>query len=141
MFAITAAGAQSMELPVQWSYAVEEEEEGQFRLSITADIAPGWYLYSQHLEEDGPIPTTIHFYKSDGYKLQGETEESGDKVEGMDDLFGIYIVKYKKKASFTQRIQVEKGLQEVSGYIEFMTCDEEKCLPPTEVEFTFSFRE
>ena len=53
----------------------------------------------------------------------------------------MYIVKYKKQATFTQRIKAAEGLKEVAGYIEFMTCDEEKCLPPTEIEFTFSFIE
>lgn len=141
MLSILAAGAQPAETPVQWSFTVKEAGEGQFDLLFTADIAPGWYLYSQHLGEDGPIPTTIGFYESGDYELLGATEEDGPKVEGMDDLFGMYITKYKKQAVFTQRIKAGEGLQKVAGYVEFMTCDEEKCLPPTEVEFTFSFKE
>ncbi len=139
-FVVQAAGAQAIESPVRWSYAVKEAGEGQFGLVITADIAPGWYLYSQHLGEDGPIPTRISFNENDNYELLGETKEAGEKVEGMDALFDMYIVKFKKQATFTQRIRAGEGLEEVSGYIEFMTCDEEKCLPPTEQEFTFSFR-
>lgn len=139
-FTALAAGAQAIEAPVKWSYAVEEAGEGQFDLVITADIIPGWYLYSQHLGEDGPIPTTISFNESGDYELLGETEEAGEKVEGMDTLFDMYIVKFKKQATFTRRIRAGEGLEEVTGYIEFMTCDEEKCLPPTEQEFTFSFR-
>lgn len=135
------ASAQPVEAPVQWSYTAREAGEGQFDLIITADIAPGWYLYSQHLGDDGPIPTTITFYENEGYELLGATEEDGPKVEGMDGLFQMYVVKYKKQATFTQRIKAAEGLKEVAGYIEFMTCDEEKCLPPTEMEFTFSFIE
>ena len=143
LFALSgvSASAQPVETPVQWSFTVEEAGEGQYDLLFTADIAPGWYLYSQHLGEDGPIPTTIGFYENQDYELLGTTEEDGPKVEGMDALFGMHIVKYKKQATFTQRIQAGEGLEKVAGYVEFMTCDEEKCLPPTEVEFTFSFKE
>ena len=139
--AVLSAHAQAIESPIQWSFRAESAGEGQYDLSFIADIAPGWYLYSQHLGDDGPIPTTISFNENGNYQLQGATEEAGEKVEGMDALFGMHIVKFKKQAIFTQRIKAGDELRMVSGYIEFMSCDEEKCLPPREIEFTFSFEE
>ncbi len=131
-----------VEHPVRWAYTANavEGEESVFDLVFTADIDPGWYLYSQHLDDDGPIPTAIRFYENDALELIGETTEEGDKVEGHDPIFDMPIVKFNKQVQFTQRARIKEGLKEAAGYIEFMTCDEEKCLPPTEVEFAFSFR-
>jgi hypothetical protein len=131
------AQAQMAEIPVQWSYEAEQLADGETALVFTATIRPGWYLYSQHIEEGGPIPTSVVFNESDELKLVGETEESGDKVEGMDSIFGMYIAKFKGEAQFRQRVKLRPGQQTVSGYVEFMTCDDEMCLPPTQWEFTF----
>ncbi|MCB0554275.1 MAG: hypothetical protein KDD02_12045 [Phaeodactylibacter sp.] len=131
--------AQPLDNPVHWTYTAQTSGDGEIELVFTANIEPGWYLYSQYIGDDGPVPTSIVFYENEGYSLMEETREEGHKVEGMDNLFGMYIAKFKEEAVFRQRVKVKKGLQSIAGYVEFMTCDEEKCLPPTQVEFTFTF--
>lgn len=111
-----------------------------YNLTFTADIQKGWYLYAQDLEDGGPIPTTIAFDTSEGLQLIGNTEEEGTALEGMDELFQMRVKKFKHQVVFTQRAVIAEGTQLVSGYIEFMTCDDEQCLPPTEIPFAFSFR-
>lgn len=125
---------------VDWSYEAEAINDTEYELQFTASIRPGWYLYSQYLEEGGPIPTTIKVHDHPLATPIGQVEESGEAVEGFDELFQMQVKKFKKKAVFTQRIRIEQGLEEITGYIEFMSCDDEKCLPPSEVTFTISFR-
>ena len=74
------------------------------------------------------------------YSLKGDMKEDGKAIEGMDELFGIAVKKFKERAVFTQRVEVKEGLQEISGYIEFMSCNDEMCLPPREIPFVIFFR-
>lgn len=139
-WAFLQAGAQDMPTPVTWSFQAEMVNDTTYNLTFTADIQKGWYLYAQDLEEGGPIPTTIAFDSIEGLRLIGDTAESGTALEGMDELFQMNVKKFKSKVVFTQQAIVAGATELVSGYIEFMTCDDEKCLPPTEIPFAFSFR-
>lgn len=140
VWSLVPAGAQDMPKPVDWAFQAEMVSDSTYNLTFTATIDKGWYLYAQNLEEGGPIPTTIAFDSTDGLRLVGETAESGTAVEGMDELFQMNVKKFKTQAVFTQKVIIAESTEVVSGYIEFMTCDNEKCLPPTEIPFAFSFR-
>lgn len=132
--------AQDMPAPVRWSFEAEMVDDTTYQLRFIADIDEGWYLYAQDLEEGGPIPTTIAFYEHPEVRLHGPIDERGEVIEGMDALFQMNVRKYKNRVVFVQEATIPDGVEVVSGYIEFMTCDEEKCLPPTEIPFAFSFR-
>lgn len=122
--------------PVSWSFRAEKVEHNLYQLIFTADVDDGWYIYSQHLDEGGPIPTSISFEKTDHFELVGGTEETANtRKEGMDELFGMNVIKFGEQAVFTQRIRVSDSSQPVKGSLEFMTCDDERCLPPKTVEF------
>ncbi len=123
--------------PVSWTFSSEKVGEQEYELSFEADLKPGWYIYSQFLEEGGPIPTRIFLDVQDGFLPLGAAREEGEKLEGHDALFGMEIVKFKGKTRFIQRVQVVDPLQTITGYIEYMVCDEAKCLPPNEMEFVF----
>ncbi len=124
------------ETPVDWSFKAVKVDAAQYDLVFTAEIKSGWYIYSQHLEEGGPIPTAFYLDVADGFTPEGVTkEESEHKEEGHDDLFDMEVIKFKKKAVFTQRVKLSGKVQNISGYLEFMTCNGEQCMPPTSVDF------
>ena len=120
--------------PVSWTVNSEVSDE-EVTITYTAAIDDGWYVYSQYLEsDDGPIATSINL-ETEGLTPIGKIEELGDKKEGYDKLFEMKISKYAKELSLVQKIKRTEGLKNVKGYIEYMTCDNNRCLPPTEVEF------
>lgn len=122
---------------VTWEASLEQGTTDEYSLVITGIIDPGWYLYSQYLEsEDGPIATKVTLEELEGLEKIGKTEESGHKVEGYDKVFMMNITKYKEEVTFKQIVKLPEGTAFISGTIEFMTCDDEQCLPPTLVEFT-----
>ena len=130
----TSSSAQQLS-PVSWSFAVASVNTQEFDLTITAEIDEGWYLYSQYLEEGGPVPTSITF-ETDGLELIGKSEEiSEHRKEGFDDIFEMNLIKFGKKVDFKQQIKVPSGTQSVKGYLTFMTCNNESCLPPKDVDF------
>ncbi len=137
-FALLAASTVFGQLkPVKWSYEAKKVTDDEYDLVFTAHIESGWYVYSQYLESnDGPIPTSFNFEGNSNVELVGKTKEEGHKYEGYDELFAMNIVKFNGEPTFTQRVKV-KSPTTLTGYLEFMTCDNEKCLPPAEVDFRF----
>lgn len=137
---IDTGGGSEIEDPVQWSFSSKEVGDGEYDLVFVADLAPHWKLYSQHTDDDGPVPTTFEFTADNNYEKVGETKEEGKKKEGPDPLFGgVTVIKFiEGPVTFTQRVKVKDPNQAVKGYLTFMTCDDEKCLPPTDVDFAFN---
>ena len=125
--------------PVKWSYEAKWVADDEYDLVFTAHISDGWYVYSQYLESDeGPIPTSFSWATLEGVELVGETAEAGPRHDGYDEIFGMYVVKFSGMPTFTQRVRIS-GDANVSGYLEYMTCDNDRCLPPTEIDFRFNF--
>ncbi|GAA5224802.1 thioredoxin family protein [Membranihabitans marinus] len=124
--------------PVKWSTEATQISETEWDLIFTADIDNGWYVYSQFLDEGGPIPTTIHYDTDKGYSLIGQSEESGHEKSGHDAMFDMDVTKFSDNMMIVQRISIEEGLSTLSGQLEYMTCDDARCLPPTIVEFSFN---
>lgn len=121
--------------PVKWSYSSEKINDKEFNLVITAKIEKGWHLYSQFIEEGGPIPTSFKFKQSADYKLIGKVSESPKAVTAFDKNFDMQIAWHKDQVVFKQGISLKNPLESISGVIEFMVCNDERCLPPTEIEF------
>ena len=122
--------------PVQWTFDVEKVNEQEYDIIFTAKIDKGWSVYSPHLESDeGPVPTTFEFYNND-LKAVGKAREEGNRKEIFDELFGMNLIKFSGKARFTQRVRVDASNSDiVSGHLTYMTCDDESCLPPEDVNF------
>lgn len=124
--------------PVKWSFSTKDAGNCQVDLIFTGTIEEGWYTYSQFLEsEDGPIPTAFTFSEGTHYKLVGKAKESGDKITAFDRYFNMTITKFKHKAVFTQRVEVSDPEKPISGYLTFMTCNDNTCMPPKDVDFNF----
>ncbi|WOD44572.1 protein-disulfide reductase DsbD family protein [Hwangdonia lutea] len=127
--------------PVKWSTSVEKLSDTEYLLITDAIIESGWHLYSQNVPEDGPIPTTFGFEPNAGYELIGKVaEDEGHTVN--DPVFNMRIKFFDNKAEFRQRIKVlNQELSIVKGEVEFMVCDDTRCLPPNYVDLEFNLSE
>ncbi len=124
------SGAADQEV-VKLSMHTQQVEEGVFDVTVQADIAEGWAVYSQDNYGDmGPWPTSMVVDPKEGIKLLDGPVETGSKViEGHDEIFDMQVKKFKTSASFTQRLKGDPETM-VTGMFEFMTCDDHTCLPP-----------
>lgn len=138
LFSVSLLQAQET-TPVGWTFSAQKVAEKEYDLIFTADIDPGWYIYSQKANEDGPIPTSFYYNADPGFQPVGIPTEEGDKKEGMDEMFGIHLVKFAKKATFKQRVMLTEEIESISGYLEFMCCNDKQCLPPRTIDFAFNF--
>ncbi|HIB76169.1 MAG TPA: hypothetical protein EYO58_00860 [Flavobacteriales bacterium] len=124
--------------PVDWSWEKEDLENGTFMLTFEAEIDPEWYVYSQFVDPNGPIPTSFHYEDSSLIEFIGHTTEEGKKtIQGFDPIFEIDLKKFGEHAFFKQKIKLNDPNVSLKGYLEFMCCDSEKCLPPEIIDFDF----
>jgi len=126
--------------PVKWTYEAKSLGNDQYELIYSAKIDDGWSIYSQYLEsDDGPVKTSFEYDKGDHFTLEGKNEESGGRKEAYDAVFDMQLIKFKKTGIFTQKVKINDYSKPLTGYLEFMTCDDTKCLPPKTVDFEFKF--
>lgn len=126
--------------PVKWDMTQEALGNDEYKLIFTAKIDAGWSIYSQFTDDGGPVPTSFNFDEGAHYTRVGTVEEKGKKKEGADPLFdNVNVIKFiKGPVVFTQKVKVTDYSTPIVGWLEFMTCDDERCLPPTEIDFSFN---
>ncbi|WP_179352749.1 protein-disulfide reductase DsbD family protein [Winogradskyella vidalii] len=127
--------------PVTWETKVKKVSNTEYDLISTATIDDGWHLYSQNVPENGPIPTGFSFANNNNFELVGETSEAEGEIVD-DPVFQMKIKFFDHKAEFVQRIKVlNEELSLVEGEVEFMVCDDQRCLPPTYIDLKFNLKE
>lgn len=130
-----ALSAQILE-PVKLSYGAKKISEGTYEVTITASIQDGWHIYSQTTPDGGPLPTTISFNDNPAVILQDDIKEKGQLEKKYEEVFGVDVKYYSDKVDFVQTVKLNNAFAaNLSGTIEYMACDDERCLPPEEVEF------
>ena len=130
--------------PVKWSTSSQQISKDEFLLQFKVEIDDGWYVYSSNPIEDefGPVPTSFTYDEGNHFELIGEIEENGPKkISGFDKIFEINLTKYAKQISFSQKVRVKDFSKSITGYLEYMTCDDTKCLAPTDEDFKFELTE
>jgi len=129
--------------PVTWSFKVEQTKPDEATLLLIAKIDHGWHIYSRNnpLPPNGPVGTTFTFNKSKDFQLSGNVTEP-KPIEEKDSQFDNQTLRYFDiKAVFKQKIKVlGKNDFQVRGSLEFMCCDDSRCIPPEEVEFSFTIK-
>ncbi len=123
--------------PVTWNFEIEEIGENQAKVVFTASIDETWYLYSTDVPEGGPIPTTFHFEDSENFELIGDITPESSPERKYDPTFDMELDLHSNEAVFTQKIRLLSGEAfNIEGYVEFMSCDDTRCTPPQQQDFS-----
>jgi DsbC/DsbD-like thiol-disulfide interchange protein len=115
--------------PVVWQFEAGTLKGDEATLFISADLAPGWHLYSQRIKKGGPIPTRFTFDSEPDYAPAGVTEESGTADVFFDDIYDMEIIWYTGEVQFSQRFKVRRPDVTIQGKVEYMTCNNQICIP------------
>ncbi len=122
--------------PVKWTSEWKQVSATEYDVIVKGTIDPGWNIYSQYLEsDDGPIATQLTLEAGDHFTSVGKTGEDGTIKKGYDKIFEMNVTKIFDQAIFTQRVNVSDVGPAIKGYLTYMICDAEQCLPPTDFEF------
>ncbi len=128
--------------PVQWEFYLETLSDNEFNLVFEANIDDNWHLYAQEIPPGGPIPTSFTFTESDDYELVDGVVEMSEAEEKFDASFEMDMKLFSNQAIFKQKIRFSTNRPfKIEGFVEFMTCDDERCLPPAEEDFSFAFNQ
>lgn len=122
----------------KWKFTIEQKNETEAILILTADIRETFHIYSQFLNSnDGPIPSSFEFTPNKNFELVGKVEE-GAGHEIFDEAFQMKLLTFEKTAVFKQKIKIlSKEKFTVEGKLSYMACDNRMCLPPADVPFSF----
>lgn len=115
--------------PVAWRFRAAPLSGHETTLVITANVAPGWHLYSQNMTEGGPMPTRFTFEPGYAYMLVGTTEEKGNAATFYDNTFEMNITWFSGSVEFSQRVTLNAPVTAIKGKVEYMTCNNELCVP------------
>ena len=134
MFAISVFS--QIETPVKWSYAAKRISPTEAVIFLKATIQPGWHIYSQNVKPGGPIKTSFTFAPSKDFGLVGKTIEPKPATK-FEKAFKMNVSYFDKEVVFQQKIKLRSAnAATVKGKLEYMVCNNLKCLPPEEVNFT-----
>lgn len=122
--------------PVSWSFKARNIDDNLSELSFTAEIEEGWHVYALNLPSDeGPIATQFTFDKSPHFSTEGEPQQGAYKTD-YDPNFGMDLNYFDNRAVFKQRIKRSTtSTFNAEGFLTFMVCNDEMCLPPEDVDF------
>ena len=124
--------------PVKFKTELKNVSATEVEIVFTASIEQGWHVYSTDLGDGGPISATFNTDKLTGAQLDGKLRPVGKEIASFDKLFEMDVRYFEHTAQFVQKLKLTGGDYQVTGYLEYGACNDENCLPPTQVEFSFS---
>ena len=123
--------------PVKFSVAQNKLSDSEFEIVFTGSIDPGWHVYSTDIPEGGPTPATINFDEQKGVEPVGKLMARGSVHKAFDELFGMEVTYMEGTAVFVQKMRITEASYSVKGYLNYGACNDQNCMPPTNVEFSF----
>jgi len=132
---ISAASYAQIESPVKWSYAAKKLNNNEAVIFLRATIQDGWHIYSLNVGDGGPIKTSFKFTPSKEYALVGTVAEPSP-IKKYEDAFKMNVTYFEKTVTFQQKIKLKGSVSVIKGQLEYMTCNDKKCLPPEDVDFS-----
>ena len=122
--------------PVKWDFKLKITGKTTADVIIKATIDEGWHLYGMNIPKDGPRPTSIVFEKVQNARLEAKVQGISKLKEVYDPNFDMKLNWYANEAIFVQKISFDDASNiSVKGYVEFMACNDESCLPPAKEDF------
>ena len=134
---LTSAFAQIQD-PVQFKTELKKISETEAQIIFTGTIDAGWHVYSTDLPEGGPISATFNTDKMEGIELDGKLTPEGKEIQNYDKMFEMNVRYFEDKATFVQKLKITAANYFIEGYFQYGSCNDENCLPPTDIEFSFS---
>ena len=124
--------------PVKFKTELKNVSADEVEIVFSATIDNGWHVYSTELGDGGPISATFNTEKLSGASLVGKLKPVGKEVSAYDQMFEMKVRYFEHIAQFVQKLKLTGGNYQIEGFLEYGACNDENCLPPTQVPFNFS---
>ena len=124
--------------PVRFSVQQKQTAPDELVVTFTGTIAEGWHVYSTGLPDGGPTSATLNIEEADGIKPAGKLVAKGKEISKFDNMFEMKLRYFEHNVTFEQKFKITGKTYKVKGYLNYGTCNDENCMPPTNVEFSHS---
>lgn len=122
---------------VTWEFTSKKLADKTYEVHLTARINGDWHLYAQNVGVEGPVPTTFTFTKNPLLAFDGKVKELGKVIKKKEEVWGGVVHYYENAVDFVQVVKIKGSAKtSLAGTVEFMVCNDEKCLPPSEISFS-----
>ena len=137
LMTLLGAQAQIISDVVKWTRSVEDNSPTEKTIVLTATIKPNWHLYATDLPAGGPTPTHLLVDKISGAELVGKLTSDTKPIEKYDPNFEMNLRFFSGKVTFRQKIRITDPTKfAFEGAIRHMACDDERCLSPSNWDFS-----
>lgn len=142
LIAFSSNNGHTQNQPVQWETTYSQHDS---TMIFSAKIEAHWHIYATVLPSDeGPLPTEFTFDSLDGIELKDGIIEP-QAIEEYDPNFELNVRYYETSVDFKQKISLSEDSKhkthKISGYITYMACNDEGCLPPVDVPFGITIQD
>ncbi len=121
---------------VKWAFVAKKKDAKTYEWVASASLPKTWHIYSQTTSKGGPVPTKITFKTNPLLLINGAAKENGALKTTHDPVFDVDVKYFNDKVDFNQLVKLKTAATtNVSGTVEYMICNDEKCLPPTKQAF------
>ncbi len=120
--------------PVKFTSQLKTGSTAEGEIIFSGHIDKGWHVYSTGLGSDGPISATLHANKLDGVELVGKLKPVGHEISNYDKLFEMNLRYFENSVQFVQKVKFTKPTYTLDVYLEYGACNDQNCLPPSEVD-------
>ena len=134
---IGATAVAQFQNPVTMTATQKKVADDALEIVFQGSVEAGWHVYGTDIADGGPTRAELTLEKQKGLKPDGKLRATGKVHRAMDDMFGMEVCYMEGTASFSQRFIITEPEYEVAGYLTYGACNDENCIPPTNVEFSF----
>lgn len=138
LLAVVAMAARAqMQDPVHFKVTQKQVSPTEVDVIFTAKIDAGWHVYSTGMPADGPTSATLKTEKAEGAKPKGRLTPRGKEIKEYDKMFGMTLRYFENTVQFVQKYEITAKTYSIKGYLEYGACNDEMCMPPTTVDFSY----
>lgn len=130
--------AAAQDMPVHFTVQQKQISPTEVEIIFSAKIDKGWHVYSTDLPSDGPTSAVLHTEKAEGAKPLGKIKPQGKEINIYDNVFGMKLRYFENSVNFVQKYLITGKTYSIKGYLEYGACNDEMCMPPSQVEFSYT---
>ena len=138
MFLLCLPTMAQIQDPVQFKTELKKISNDEVEIIFNATLDQGWHVYSTDLGDGGPISATFNIDSKEGIEAVGKLMPRGTEINKMDPIFNMKVRYFEGTATFVQKLKITGKNYKIAGYLEYGACNDENCLPPTSVDFSFA---
>ena len=122
---------------VKFTASMKQTAPDEITISFSGVINKGWHVYAPE-EKHGPTAASINIDKIEGARLEGGLKANKPVTKKYEEVWKGEVAFYEDNVVFTQKVKLTGKEYKIEGYFEYGACNDELCMPPSSVDFSYS---